>query len=129
MTQKILILAALLVGLQSVVAAEEQGSKKTFLQEADFPGNSMKTILVTVKLDPLFAGHWHTHPGIEMLYIAEGAIDLTIKGQPQLHLKKGDSAINPAGVPHQGTAGPEGALVIATYVVDKTKPLVVNADQ
>ncbi len=39
----------------------------------------------------------------------------------------GDSYLVPAGAVHDGKSGPNGAKVIATYVVEKGKPLATPA--
>ena len=51
-----------------------------------------------------------------------------LPGQPDRPLKVGDSYQIPAGAPHDARSGPEGAKVIATYVVEKGKPLASPAD-
>ena len=46
-----------------------------------------------------------------------------IDGQPARMLKGGDSYAVPPRVVHDAKTGPEGAKVIATYVVEKGQPL------
>ena len=41
--------------------------------------------------------------------------------------KAGDSFSIPRGVPHGGKSGPQGAKVLRTFVVDKTKPTAAPA--
>jgi hypothetical protein len=43
--------------------------------------------------------------------------------QAEKTLKAGDSYTNPAAVPHIAKAGPQGVKLIATFVVEKDKPL------
>ena len=67
---------------------------------------------------------FHTHPGEEAGVVKSGLLVMEIEGKPTLTLKPGDSFVIPRGVAHQATS-PEGEThVIATYVVDKDKPLV-----
>ena len=67
---------------------------------------------------------FHTHPGEEAGVVKSGTLMMEIEGKPTLDLKAGDSFVIPRGVAHQATS-PEGEThVIATYVVDKDKPLV-----
>jgi quercetin dioxygenase-like cupin family protein len=67
---------------------------------------------------------FHTHPGEEAGVVKSGVLVMEIEGKPAMTLKAGDSFVIPRGVEHQATA-PEGEThVIATYVVDKDKPLV-----
>ncbi len=67
---------------------------------------------------------FHTHPGEEAGVVKSGVLVMEIEGKPAMTLKAGDSFVIPRGVEHQATA-PEGEThVIATYMVDKDKPLV-----
>lgn len=45
----------------------------------------------------------HTHPGVEMLYVLQAQVELTIDGQAPRLLRMGDSITAPAGVPHTST--------------------------
>jgi quercetin dioxygenase-like cupin family protein len=66
---------------------------------------------------------YHTHPGEEAGVVKSGVLVVQIEGRPAVTFKAGDSFVIPRGVEHQVTA-PEGEThVIATYVVDKDKPL------
>lgn len=66
---------------------------------------------------------FHIHPGEEAGVVKSGALVMEIEGKGTLTLKAGDSFVIPRGVAHQATAQGE-THVIATYVVDKDKPLV-----
>ena len=50
-----------------------------------------------------------------------------IDDQPDKPLRAGDSYQIPAGAIHDAKSGPKGAKVIATYVVEKGKPLASPA--
>jgi hypothetical protein len=52
---------------------------------------------------------------------------LLIEGQPPLQLKASDSDKVPSGTIHDARSGDKGAKVIATYVVEKGKPLATPA--
>jgi len=69
----------------------------------------------------------HTHPGPESGYMLEGDFMLLVEGQPDKPLKAGESYQVPAGAIHDGKAGEKGGKVIATYVVEKGKPLASPA--
>jgi quercetin dioxygenase-like cupin family protein len=72
----------------------------------------------------------HTHPGVELGYILEGEADLIVEGQPDRHLKAGDSYQIPLGVVHDAkVSGDKPLKVLSVYVVDKTKPLASPAPQ
>jgi quercetin dioxygenase-like cupin family protein len=42
-------------------------------------------------------------------------------------MKAGDSFYIPANIPHAARSGPNGAKVLATYIVEKGKPLASPA--
>jgi quercetin dioxygenase-like cupin family protein len=69
----------------------------------------------------------HTHPGPESGYMLEGEMTLLVDGQPPKSLKAGESYQVPPGVIHDAKTGAAGAKVIATYVVEKGKPLASPA--
>ena len=60
-------------------------------------------------------------------YVLDGKMTLLIDGQPPKTLKVGDSYQVPAGAIHDGKSGDKGVKVIATYVVEKGKPLATPA--
>jgi quercetin dioxygenase-like cupin family protein len=63
------------------------------------------------------------HNGMEAGYVVEGDLVLMVEGQPDKTLKAGESyQLAPESV-HDAKAGAQGAKVIATYVVEKGKPL------
>jgi quercetin dioxygenase-like cupin family protein len=67
---------------------------------------------------------FHTHPGEEAGVVKSGRLVMEIEGKPTLDLKAGDSFVIPRGVAHQAVSPDGETHVIATYVVDKDKPLV-----
>ena len=71
----------------------------------------------------------HTHPGEEIGYLLEGQLELKVDGQPTRILKPGDVFFIPAGVIHEGINTSSGtSKVIATYVVEKDKPVASPAN-
>ena len=66
-------------------------------------------------------------PGPETAYVLEGSLTLDVEGQPQRSLKAGQTSFVPAGTPHSGRAGPNGAKILADWVVEKGKPLASPA--
>ncbi|MGB8452194.1 MAG: cupin domain-containing protein [Anaerocolumna sp.] len=55
-------------------------------------------------------GYTHSHPHLQITYVAEGSFDFTIGGETKL-VSKGDSVYMPSGVEHGVTALEEGKLV------------------
>lgn len=70
----------------------------------------------------------HTHPGEEISYLLEGSIRLEVEGEAPKMLKPGDVFMIPAGKIHNAVnTGTGMAKVLATYVVEKGKPLTTPA--
>ena len=120
-------------GYGSPVTPTPQASgplQRTVLQTMDFPGGTYKTIQISGVLAPGGFAAWHTHPGIEVVYVLYGEGDLMVKGQPTRHVKDGDSWIMPEGTPHalQNTSSIQSFRFVSVYVVDKSKPLASPAN-
>ena len=80
-----------------------------------------------VELEPGASIARHTHPGVESGYVIEGGNELTIDGVGTLALKPGDAYQVPTGVKHDGKNGPAKTVIVASYVVEKGKPLASPA--
>lgn len=126
-------LATLALGLSLGVTALAQSAsetppiKRTPLQRFEVPGSLYETVIGLAEIAPSIAIGRHTHPGPESGYILAGSFELLIDGQAPRVLKAGDSYQVPPGAIHDAKAGPEGAKVIATYVVQKGQPLATPA--
>jgi quercetin dioxygenase-like cupin family protein len=118
--------AAVMAGAPAL-AQQPEPVKRTVLQKNDFPGDKMTTLVVLIEIAPNFVVAKHTHPGIETGYVQDGEVTVTYDGQPEKTFKTGDGYTNPAAVPHVAKAGPQGVKLIATFVVDKDKPLAAPA--
>ena len=71
----------------------------------------------------------HTHPGEEIIYILEGSLEYQVDGQPTRTYNAGDALTVPAGVIHAvRNVGSGNAAELATYVVEKGKPLITVVD-
>lgn len=121
------LLALTFASLASLAFAQQSGIKRTPLQKIDFP-DGYTTLTAIAEVPPGGAAGRHTHPGVETGYVLEGEADLLIDGQPDKHLKAGDSYLIPAGVVHDAkTHGDKSLKIIGIYVYDKTKPLAAPA--
>ena len=123
--------AILIVGTAAsqppAMTQQTQTIKRTPLQKFDVPGTSYETVIGIAEITPNAMIGRHTHPGPESGYMLDGEMVLMIDGQPEKTLRAGDSYQIPAGAVHDARAGPQGAKVIATYVVEKGKPLAFPA--
>ncbi|GAC1518943.1 MAG: cupin domain-containing protein [Vulcanimicrobiaceae bacterium] len=120
-------IAILVFGLlASSASAQQTGIARTVLQKIDYPGETNASMLVAVEIAPGVKVPLHTHPGIEMSYVLEGDGVFSVEGQPDRHVKAGDSFQVPPGKPHSfvNAASDKAVKLVLTYVVDKDKPLV-----
>jgi len=128
-TRYVLVVAALtLAGASALDAASapRTGTKRTELQRHDLGTPGREVVQVRVDLDPgvVFGKHWH--PGEEIVYVLEGALEYQIDGKPPVTLRAGDVLFIPARTVHSArNVGKDNGAELATYVVDKGKPLVV----
>lgn len=107
-------------------AAQAQSvGHRTDLQRHDLSIPGHEAIQVRVDLDPGATFPDHRHPGEEIIYILEGTMEYRLQGRPPVTLKRGDVLFVPAGVVHSATnVGTDNASELATYIVEKGKPLV-----
>jgi quercetin dioxygenase-like cupin family protein len=124
-----IILTPLLLVLPAHAAnAQASAVHRTTLQDQDFPPPIYHSTTVKVVVDAKGIVARHTHPGVEMAYIAAGSAVLTTAGQPDRTLSAGDSFSIPAGTVHSvRNAGPGALTIISTYVVEKNKPIASPA--
>jgi quercetin dioxygenase-like cupin family protein len=109
-------------------SAQQQGVKRTELQRYDLSVPGREVIQVRVDLDPEVTFPLHSHPGEEIIYVLEGVWEYQVEGKGAITLKAGDVLFIPAGVKHGAkNVGSGKGSELATYVVEKGKPLVVLA--
>jgi len=129
-TTRIMAVAVLILGiglmLLHVARAQQPGVKRTDLQRHDLSVPGREVVQARVELDPgvQFPKHWH--PGEEIIYVVEGSLEYQVEGKPPMTLKAGDVFFIPAGTIHSAkNVGSGPGAELATYVVEKGKPLVV----
>lgn len=109
-----------------LAAAQVPGTSRTDLQRHDLSIHGWETIQTRVDFPLGAVGAKHKHPGEEIIYVLKGRIEYRLEGQPPVTLGPGDVLFVPYGKPHAAVnVGREGASELATYVVEKGKPLVV----
>ncbi len=131
-TTGIMAVAVLIVasGLALHVArAQQPGIKRIDLQRHDLSVPGREVVQVIVELDPGVTSPRHTHPGEEIIYVLEGSLEYEVEGKPPVTLKAGDVLFIPAGTIHAAkNVGSGNGAELATYVVEKGKPLVVMVE-
>jgi len=106
------------------VAQQQTGTKRTDLQRHDLSVPGREVIQVRVDFDPGYAAPRHTHPGEEIIYVIEGTLEYQIDGKPSM-VKAGDVLFVTAKTVHSvKNIGTGHGAELATYVVEKGKPLI-----
>ncbi|TPQ27800.1 cupin domain-containing protein [Bradyrhizobium guangdongense] len=130
-TIRTIAIAALIAGsalTPQLAFAQPSGVTRTDLQRHDLSVPGREAIQVRVALEPGVAFPNHSHPGEEIIYVLEGALEYTVAGKPPVTLKAGDVLFIPAGTVHAArNPGSVTASELATYFVDKSKPLLTLA--
>ena len=125
----IAVVAALIVGsglALHVARAQQPGVTRNDLQRHDLSIPGREAIQTIVAIAPGVTAPRHSHPGEEIIYVLEGLLEYQLDGQPPVRLKAGDVLFIPAGVVHSAkNVGSGNGAELATYVVEKGKPLVV----
>jgi quercetin dioxygenase-like cupin family protein len=130
MNQGKLAIAASAVGGALIVVwavhsqAQQPGFNRVELQRHDVTCAGRETVQARVDFQPGGQVGKHTHPGEEIGYVLEGTLEFEMEGKPKTTLKAGEAFFVPAGTVHAAkNAGATPAKVLATYVVEKGKPL------
>ncbi|MGO4222193.1 cupin domain-containing protein [Lysobacter sp. TAF61] len=123
-------LAGLLVLSSAAIAqTAPSGLKRTDLQKHDLSIPGREVVQVRVDFAPGTTAPRHRHPGEEIVYAIEGTMEYRVEGQPPVVLKAGDVLFIPAGAAHSvKNLGQGNAAELATYIVEKGKPLLVPAN-
>ena len=97
------------------------------LQKSEYPAGYETHIMLVTSAPGAFLPR-HTHPGVEMSYVVEGELTVTIEGKADLVVKAGSSFSVPPGVAH---GAKNTALiptkVLATFVIERGKPVASPA--
>ena len=123
--------AVLIVGsglALSLTLAQVPGTKFTALQRHDLGVPGREVIQARVDIGEGAAAPRHSHPGEEIIYVLEGSLQYEVEGRPPVTLKAGDVLFIPAETIHSAkNVGSGNAAELATYVVEKGRPLVLLA--
>jgi quercetin dioxygenase-like cupin family protein len=113
-----------LAGIVAGVDAQQAGFKRTVLQQGNLSAPGREVVQAIAEFQPGATVGRHTHPGEEIGYILEGAIVLEQEGKPAVTLGAGKTFLIPSGTVHNATnSSSSQARVLATYIVEKGKPL------
>ena len=102
--------------------------KRTDLQRHDLsvPGREVVQVRVDIPAGTSFPKH--SHPGEEVVYMIEGELEYQLEGRAPVTLKAGEVLFIPPGTVHAvRNAGSTNGAELATYIVEKGKPLLTLA--
>jgi quercetin dioxygenase-like cupin family protein len=105
------------------------GLARTDLQRHDLSAPGREVIQNRVEIDPDAPAIRHWHPGEEIIYVLEGSLEYEIDGEPPKSVNAGEALMVPAERVHAvRNVGGGNAAELATYVVEKGKPLLNLAE-
>lgn len=129
-TRNIFVAAALMAtsALSFAQSSVMPGLTRTDVLRHEVSAEGREVIQVRVGFERGTAAAFHSHPGEEIAYVLEGTMEYQFQGQQPIVLKAGDALFIPAGTNHSAkNIGDGKATELATYFVEKGKPLVVPA--
>ena len=130
-TTRIIAAALLIVGsglVLNLAQAQQPGIKRTDVLRNDLSVPGREVVQVRVDFAPGVAFARHSHPGEEIAFVLEGSLEYQFDGKAAVTLKAGEALFIPAGTIHTAkNVGKGTGAELATYIVDKGKPLVVLA--
>jgi len=124
-TTTIFVAATLIIAstLAPPVTLAQPGIKRTDIVRSDLSVPGREVIQVLVEFAPGVAFPKHSHPGEEIAYVIDGALEYALEGRQPVILKAGDALFIPAGTPHAvKNVGSGNAVELATYIVEKGRP-------
>jgi quercetin dioxygenase-like cupin family protein len=128
LTAAAVVMVSVAGGVQGL-SAQAPAMKRTILHKSDLPTAPVREVVQAVVDIPggVRSGR-HTHPGEEVGYVMEGVLVLTVEGRSPATVRAGDTFLVEAGRVHETiNEGPAPAKILATYMVEKGKPLATPA--
>jgi quercetin dioxygenase-like cupin family protein len=124
--------AATLIGISfltpHIASGQQPGIKRIDLQRHDISAPGREVNQVLVEFDPGVSFPRHSHPGEEIVYVVAGSLEYALDGKPPVILKAGEVLFIPTGTSHAvRNVGSSKAAELATYIVEKGKPLLVQS--
>ena len=109
----------------SSTAQQAPGITRIDLQQHDLSAPGREVIQNRVEISPEAPPFKHFHPGEEIIYVLGGELEYQIEGQPPRTVTAGEALMVPAEAVHAvKNVGGGDAAELATYVVEKGKPLI-----
>ena len=109
-------------------APRPAGTARMDLQRHDLSLKGWETLQALVTFEAGSTFPRHKHPGEEIIYVTEGVVDYEVAGK-WVTVKAGEVLFIPNGIVHAArNTGKVRAAELATYVVEKGKPLSTFTD-
>ncbi|GHC44193.1 cupin domain-containing protein [Streptomyces cinnamoneus] len=106
------------------------GVTRTVLQRHPSPAKGWDTVQTLVEIPRGKESGRHSHPGVEVGYIVRGDVLMVFDDGHVLRLRTGDPFFIPSGAVHNArNVGTVTTMMLSTYVVDETKPLVTTYER
>jgi quercetin dioxygenase-like cupin family protein len=117
------------MGTSEAAMQQIPGLARTDLQQHDLSAPGREVVQNRVDIAPESPPIRHKHPGEEIIYVLEGSLEYQVDGQEPTTVEAGEVFFVPAETVHAvKNVGSCNAAELATYVVEKGKPLVVAAE-
>jgi quercetin dioxygenase-like cupin family protein len=127
-TARVIVLSLALTALAAGANSQPAGFKRTILQQVDISVPGREAVTGIAEAAPGASAGRHSHAGEEVGYVLEGTILVEIEGKPAMTLNAGQTFLIPSGAVHNATnTGTRPARILATYIVEKGKPLATPA--
>ena len=105
--------------------AQQASIRRVPLQQHDLATPGQETVQARIEFDRGAVAGPHKHPGEEVIYVLKGSLQYDVAGQSPVTLTAGQVLFIPSGTVHAArNVGRGQAAELATYVVEKGKPLV-----
>jgi quercetin dioxygenase-like cupin family protein len=113
----------------STSAQQAPGITRVDLQQHDLSVPGREVIQNRVEISSEAFPFKHFHYGEEIIYVLEGELEYQIEGEPPRRVKAGEALTVPAEAVHAvKNVGDRNGAELATYVVEKGKPLITLAE-
>jgi quercetin dioxygenase-like cupin family protein len=125
---KKVLAAGSLIAFVGIIAAQAPALTRTIVTRADVSVPGREAVIARVEVAAGGVAGWHTHPGDEISYVAEGEATLLVAGQPPRKVAAGEGFVIPAGVVHSARNDTASVTrLVGVYVVEKGQPLATPA--
>lgn len=121
-------LLALLFALLAPLARAQEGIERRILLRHDLDVPGREALLVEVRIAAGAREGRHTHSGTVLAHVLEGELAFEMDGEAPRRFGPGDSTLIEPGRVHEGiNDGSVPVRLLATFVVEKGKPLTIAA--